>query len=115
MKVIGSKDTNLDNCVSDAQQELVVITRDGKSVALVVGVEGLDREQLELGSDPVFWELLAQRRRQRTMKRAQLEMKIRGSSRSAQKKTGLFVSSVAKNEVLRFYGKVLGSAERSPL
>ena len=77
MKVIGLKDTNLDACVNDAQRERVVITRNGKPVAIVVGVEGLDAEQLEFGSDPAFWELIAQRRRQRTMTRSQLAEKIR--------------------------------------
>jgi len=77
MKVIGLKDTNLDACVNDAQRERVVITRNGKPVAIVVGVEGLDAEQLEFGSDPASWKLIAQRRRQRTMTRSQLEEKIR--------------------------------------
>lgn len=76
MKVIGLKETNLDTCVSDAQHERIVITRDGKPVALVVGVEGLDAEQLELGSSPVFWKLIMQRRRQRTITHAQLEEKL---------------------------------------
>jgi prevent-host-death family protein len=87
MKVIALEDTNLDACVSEAQREriVIVITRNGKPVALVVGVEGLDAEQLEFGSDPAFWELIAKRRRQRTMTRAQLEKKILRSS-SAPKK-----------------------------
>ena len=77
MKVIGLKDTNLDACISQAQHERIVITRNGKPVALVVGVEGLDTEQLELGSNPAFWELITRRRRQRTIMRAQLEEKLR--------------------------------------
>ena len=80
MKVIGLKDTNLDACISEAQQQRVVITRDGKPVALVVGVEGLDAEQVELGTNPAFWELIASRRRQRTITRAQLEERIRRSA-----------------------------------
>ena len=79
MKVIGLKETNLDACVSEAQGERIVITRNGKPVALVVGVAGLDAEQLELGSNPAFWELITQRRRQRTITRSQLEEKIRQS------------------------------------
>ena len=77
MKVIGLKDTNLDACISQAQHERIVITRNGKPVALVVGVEGLDTEQLELGSNPAFWELITRRRRQRTITRAKLEEKLR--------------------------------------
>ncbi|MBI2822705.1 MAG: hypothetical protein HYX74_10815 [Acidobacteria bacterium] len=81
MKVIGLKETNLDVCVSEAQHERIVITRNGKPVALVVGVAGLDAEQLELGSKPAFWELITHRRRQRTITRAQLEEKIRQSAK----------------------------------
>ena len=57
MKVIGLKETHLDACVSEAQHEKIVITRNGKPVALV-GVAGLDAEQLELGSNPEFWKLM---------------------------------------------------------
>jgi hypothetical protein len=92
MKMIGLKDTNLAACVSEAQRDRVVITRNGKPVALVVGVEGLDAEQLELGSNPAFWELIARRRGQRTITRAQLEEKIRQSgkrrSKAAQHRIG---------------------------
>ena len=81
MKVIGLKETNLDACVSEAQHERIVITRNRKPVALVVGVAGLDAEQLELGSNPAFWELISQRRRQRTITRTQLEETIRQSAK----------------------------------
>ena len=77
MKVIGLKETDLDTCVNQAQHERIVITRNGKPLALVVGAAGLDTEQLELGSNPAFWELITQRRRQRSITRVQLEGKIR--------------------------------------
>ena len=77
MKLIGLKETSLAACINDAQHERIVITRDGKPVALVVGVEGLDAEQLELGSSAKFWELITQRRQQRTVTRVELEKKIR--------------------------------------
>lgn len=51
----------------DAQRERVMITRAGKPVALLIGSEGLDEEQLELGYSDKFWQLIAQRRKQRTM------------------------------------------------
>ena len=35
MKVIGLKDTNLDACVSEAQRERIVITRNGKPLWLL--------------------------------------------------------------------------------
>ena len=77
MRTIGLKETNLDACVIEAQDEKIVITRDGKPVALVLGVEGLDAEQLELGSSAELWELIAQRRQQRTITREQLEQEVR--------------------------------------
>ena len=79
MKVMSLEETNLDACVRKAQHEEIVITRNGKPVALVVGVAGLDEEQLEFGSNPEFWRLITKRRRQRTITRAQLEERIRQS------------------------------------
>jgi len=98
MKVIGLKETNLDACVSEAQHEKIVITRNGKPVALVVGVAGLDAEQLELGSSPDFWKLITKRRRQRTITRAQLEGRIR---RVAKAKPGAAEQGVAPDTAAR--------------
>lgn len=67
------KRADLDTCVTDAQHERLVITRNGKPVALVVGVEGMDEEQLQLGSSAKFWQLVTERRKQKTMSRTQLE------------------------------------------
>ena len=82
MKVIGLKETSLDACVDEAQHEKVVITQKGKPVALVVGVAGLDAEQVELGSNPDFWKLIVTRRQERTITRAQLEQKIGETSKA---------------------------------
>jgi antitoxin (DNA-binding transcriptional repressor) of toxin-antitoxin stability system len=76
MKVISLEEVTLNTCVEDAQRERVVITRDGKPVALVIGVEGMDEEQVELGSSDKFWTLIAERRSQKTISRAELEEKI---------------------------------------
>jgi antitoxin (DNA-binding transcriptional repressor) of toxin-antitoxin stability system len=73
MKTISLEQATLDTCVIDVQRERVVVTRGGKPVALIVGVEGLDEEQLQLGSSDRFWELIAERRAQRTVRRAELE------------------------------------------
>lgn len=69
----------LDTAISKAQRERVVITRDGKPVALLIGVEGLDEEQLQLGSSDKFWRLIEERRAQKTIGRAELEKKIRSA------------------------------------
>ena len=76
MKVVGLEQASLDTCVNDAQRERVVITRNGKPVALIIGVEGMDKEQLELGSSDKFWRLIAERRTQKTLSRAELEQHI---------------------------------------
>ncbi len=74
---IDLKRADLDTCVTDAQHERVVITRDGKPIALIVGVEGMDEEQLQLGSSAKFWQLITERRKQKTMSRTQLEQKVK--------------------------------------
>ena len=73
MKLVNLDLTTLDTCVRDAQRERVIITRKGKPVALMVGVEGMDEEQLQLGASDKFWQLMAERRTQKTMSRAELE------------------------------------------
>ena len=76
MKVVGVRDANLEECVQTAQRERVVLTRRGKPVAVLVGVRGLDLEQIELGSSDEFWAMIRQRRRQRTMSRAELDRRL---------------------------------------
>jgi PHD/YefM family antitoxin component YafN of YafNO toxin-antitoxin module len=75
------RQASLDTCVNNAQRERIVLTRNGKPVALIIGVEGLDEEQLQLGSSDTFWRLIAERRAQKTMTRAQLEQSIESASR----------------------------------
>lgn len=71
------KQATLDTCVNNAQRDRVIITRNGKPVALIVGVEGMDEEQLQLGSSNKFWKLIAERRAQKTLNRTQLEQYIK--------------------------------------
>ena len=92
MKQIGVESADLESCVSWAQQERLVITRKGRPVALVVGVQGMSSEQLELGTSDKFWKLIAKRRRQPTMSRAALERRI---------STGKPQRAVPNNEALQ--------------
>jgi antitoxin (DNA-binding transcriptional repressor) of toxin-antitoxin stability system len=73
--MVGVEHATLDACVRDAQRERLVLTRNGVPVALLVGVEGLDEEQVQLGASEDFWELIAERRRQKAVSRAELEQK----------------------------------------
>ena len=81
MKTVGVEEADLNAWIQDAQQERVLITRQGKPVALIIGVEGLDEEQLELGSSNTFWTLIAERRGQKTINRAELEQRIAAPER----------------------------------
>jgi prevent-host-death family protein len=76
MKTVGISGANLKSCVRDAQQEKILITRNGKPVALLIGVEGMDLEQVELAQSDKFWRLIRKRRRQKTLSRAELEKRI---------------------------------------
>jgi len=73
VKTVVLEQATLDSCVREAQGDRVVVTRDGVPVALVIGVEGLDEEQVQLGSSDDFWRLIVERRRQKTLSRADLE------------------------------------------
>lgn len=76
MKQIVLEKVDLKSCVSQAQQERILILREGRPVALIIGVEGMDPEQLELGSSDKFWKLIAKRRRQKRISRANLDRKL---------------------------------------
>jgi hypothetical protein len=82
MKTIGLEHATLDACINDARHERVVLTRKGKPVALMVGVEGLDEEQLQLGSSKKFWTLIEARRQQKTISRTELEQRIKDKNES---------------------------------
>jgi antitoxin (DNA-binding transcriptional repressor) of toxin-antitoxin stability system len=73
MKTIAAEQINLGTSLEDAQHERVVITRAGRPVAGLVGVEGLDDEQLARCGSAEFWELISKRRGESTMSRAELE------------------------------------------
>ena len=73
MKTVDSEKTTLRSCIDEARKDRVLLTRHGKPVALVMGVEGLDDEQIELGQDRDFWNLIRRRRTEETITRDELE------------------------------------------
>ena len=73
MKTIGLERASLGSCIDKAQQERVIVTRKGKPVALVIGI---DEEQLDLGRDDSFWRLIEERRNQDTVGREELQQLI---------------------------------------
>nr|VFJ47622.1 MAG: Antitoxin Phd_YefM, type II toxin-antitoxin system [Candidatus Kentron sp. FM]VFJ52357.1 MAG: Antitoxin Phd_YefM, type II toxin-antitoxin system [Candidatus Kentron sp. FM]VFK07724.1 MAG: Antitoxin Phd_YefM, type II toxin-antitoxin system [Candidatus Kentron sp. FM] len=70
MKALGLEHASLNDCVEEARQGRLVITRKGNPVALLIGI---DEEQLELGSDASFWRLIEKRREENGISREELE------------------------------------------
>ncbi|MCK6479016.1 MAG: type II toxin-antitoxin system Phd/YefM family antitoxin [Planctomycetaceae bacterium] len=68
MKTVSVRDLqkSLRRRVDESQKERVVVTRRGHPAAVLIGVEGLDWEQVLLQMDDSFWRMLQRRRRQRT-------------------------------------------------
>ncbi len=79
MKTLEMEHVTLDSCVREAQGDRVLVTRDGRPVAMMVGLAGLDEDQLQLGASDRFWELITARRKQRKVTRAELEQMTTGS------------------------------------
>ena len=81
MKVIPVQDAKLETCVREARGERIVITKNGKPIALMVEIQGMDLEQIELGLSDKFWRLIRARRRQRSLTRAELEERLKPKRR----------------------------------
>ena len=66
MKTVPVRDLQkrVKQCIDEAQEGRVVITRRGKPAALLVGVEGKDWETVILETNPTFWKLIQQRRKE---------------------------------------------------
>ena len=79
MRTVSVRDLqkNVKECVDDAQEDRVVITRHGRPAAVLVGVEGEDWEDVVLHTDPKFWRLIRARRRQPTISLEQLKSRLR--------------------------------------
>jgi antitoxin (DNA-binding transcriptional repressor) of toxin-antitoxin stability system len=76
MKVVRIEQTKLEDCIRDSRRHRVIVTRKGKPVALIVGVEGMDLEQVELGLSDKFLSLVGQWRKQKTVTRKELEKRL---------------------------------------
>jgi antitoxin (DNA-binding transcriptional repressor) of toxin-antitoxin stability system len=76
MKLLSIENATLDRCVAEAQQEPVVLTRNGDPIALVVGIAGMDEEHVRLSTSPEFWKLVEESRRQKTINREELERRL---------------------------------------
>ena len=73
MKTVSVRDLQkrVKACIDEAQDDRVVITRRGKPAALLLGVEGKDWE-----TDPTFWKLIQQRRKEPTISFKELKARL---------------------------------------
>ena len=82
MKTIAVRELQkkIKETVDDAQKDRVVITRQGKPAAVMVGVEGQDWESVVLETDPGFWRLISKRRKEPTISLRELRSRINGNT-----------------------------------
>lgn len=59
-----------------AQCERIVVMRNGKPCALVVGLENKDEEDFRLEASPEFWRMIEERRREPTIPLEDLEAEL---------------------------------------
>ena len=79
MKTVPVRDLQkkLKLCIDEAQEGRVVITRRGKPAALLLGVEGKDWETVILETDPTFWKLIQERRKEPTISFKELKARLK--------------------------------------
>ena len=79
MKTVTARDLQkkVKECMDISQEDQVVITRHGKPAAVLVGVEGRDWEDLVLQTSPTFWQLIEDRRKQRTISLTELKTRLK--------------------------------------
>jgi prevent-host-death family protein len=65
MKTIAAEGhSSLHAVLDSAQKERILLTRDGKPSAVVVGIESYDAEDWQLVNSTEFWRMIEQRRRE---------------------------------------------------
>ena len=69
MKVVALREAmqRLSGCVARARGERVLITKQGRPAALMIGVEGHDLEEVLLMQNPRFWKTIEARRTEPTV------------------------------------------------
>jgi len=79
MKTVNARDLQkkIKQCVDVSQQDRIVITRRGKPAAVMVGVEGMDWEEVALQTSSYFWKLVEERRNQPTISMKELRKRIK--------------------------------------
>ena len=59
---VADAEANFGSMLNRSQAERVVIERNGKPIAIVLGIEGFDAEYVSLAGSAEFWQMIADRR-----------------------------------------------------
>ena len=83
MKTVSVRDLqrNIRESVDAAQKDRVVVTRNGKPAALLIGVEGQDWESLILQTSPRFWKLIEKRRTEKAIPIRKMRTRVKASGK----------------------------------
>jgi prevent-host-death family protein len=78
MKILGLREARdtLSETLQLAQDERVVITSHGRPVALLIGLQGVDLEDVLIGSDADFWKMIQERRKEKAIPWADARQKL---------------------------------------
>lgn len=78
MKTISVRDLQkqIRSVVETAQDDQVVITRNGQPVAVMVGVEGADWETVAVETSRSFWKEIARRRGQKAISLTEIRNRL---------------------------------------
>ncbi len=78
MKTVSVRDLqkSVKECVDDAQEDRVIITRRGKPAAVLIGIADKDWETVVLQTDPRFWRMIRSRRNQKTLSLAEMRERV---------------------------------------
>lgn len=79
MKTISVRDLQkkIRESVDQAQKDRVVVTRNGKPAALLIGVEGQDWESVVLQTSAPFWKLIEKRRKEKTISLNEMKKRVK--------------------------------------
>ena len=69
MKTIAVRELQkkIKETINASQKDRVIITRNGKPAAILIGVDGQEWESVVLETDPGFWRMIKQRRKEPTL------------------------------------------------
>lgn len=79
MKTVSVREMQkkIKECIDVSQKDRVVVTRHGQPVAMIIGVEGTDWENVVLETDPTFWKMIHARRKQPTISLERLKARLK--------------------------------------